>query len=229
MHFVSGILTKIQGDASSFTAKYALQFRNTDEKWKSIPSVTPLCRDHLEGDMLQFQSLLHLQHLWKKQVGKTKWSKERKKKPKNTEIQRSCCWCHCTHLQQEIQHILFIWCQIHHPLKWRYRLLLASIGIGETLQTAIVRICLALWYFWHQQLLNRYCIFRAFLQHADNNGSRSTRWTAQHCPIIVCSLKHMFSRTLRVLEIQHQRVHKNTHRSVLWLDRCLGGLLWVDE
>lgn len=50
---------KIQGDAPSFTAKYALQFRNIDEKWKSISSVIPLCRDHLEGDILQFLSLLH--------------------------------------------------------------------------------------------------------------------------------------------------------------------------
>lgn len=50
---------KIQGDASSFTVKYVLQFRNIDEKWKSISSVIPLCRGHLKGDMLHFSSLFH--------------------------------------------------------------------------------------------------------------------------------------------------------------------------
>lgn len=38
--------------------KYVLQFRNIDEKWKSISPVIPLCRHHLEGDMLKVQPFL---------------------------------------------------------------------------------------------------------------------------------------------------------------------------
>lgn len=48
-----------QGDASFLSAKYVLQFTNIDEKWKSISSVIPSCRDHLIGDMLKVQSFLY--------------------------------------------------------------------------------------------------------------------------------------------------------------------------
>lgn len=117
--------------------QFLLSYLCAEAIWKVI-----CCTSHLSSI---------LQDQWKKkksQVVKTKWSKGKKKEEnkKEEKFKNKCLWFHYTLLQQEVWHILFIWCQIHHPLKWRYRLLLASVGVGTNLQIATVRVFLALWH-----------------------------------------------------------------------------------
>lgn len=66
-----------------------LQFRNIDEKWKSISSVIPLCRDHLEGDMLKIQSFFCFLEPMEKKKERNKIVKEKEQKLKDT-----CFHCH---------------------------------------------------------------------------------------------------------------------------------------
>lgn len=151
-----------QGDASFLSAKCVLQFRNIDEKWKSISSVIPSCRDHLIGDMLKVQSFLYFLAPTKK---KSKWIKQNvQKKQKGGEgrgqkFKDTCFQYHYIQLNKKNAIFFPIQCQIHQPLNWRCTQLLSSVGFRTSLHITVIRVFFAMRY---QQVLNRYHILRAF-------------------------------------------------------------------